>query len=430
MPTALIGEVGTNDITAPDWATGTVPANGDDVDAPPVNVLVQRLLNADADIADFAVAALTQTNATFAAGVPIIRNVATIAAMKALSTSGLADASVCVVKDPTITGNTISRLGLFVYDSSSTTAECPIPGIVDGYIVVTPNSGTGRWINVAAGLGWDVVTGRFLPRPRERVIPWQITGSGTGLTSPSLTTAGWTQLPPVVAPVLATSDAFLFDFDFSMGAITPADNILQVRVDVSYNGGGFTTIQSASKAVSVSSATTLDRHAIHIAGRIDASSGPGTYTLRLFGRCGVTDANVYFHDEWIARGVQYLAALLAAPVTGHARPLLAVGARWLDSDGAVPEGAGDFRAVDLRLKAAEALAANHDDPRGVASNALASAGLRERRVLLVDTRVVDGQRPALRAALQNGSTCRGASAARSNRRRRQAIVGQGASAGP
>ena len=305
MPTALIGEVGTNDITAPDWATGTVPANGDDVDAPPINALVQRLLNADADIADFAVAALTQTNATFAAGVPIIRNVATIAALKALSTSGLADASVCVVKDPTITGNTISRLGLFVYDSSSTTAECPIPGIVDGYIVVTPNSGTGRWINVAAGLGWDVTTGLFLPRPRERVVRWQ--QSGISGTSVGLTTGTWTAMGPTLSPTLALNDDFDFDFDVTWG-FGAADNEVEARVEVSYAGGSYSAVAGVSKKVSQNAAAGVDQWVgLHLGGRYSANSGAGSYVFRLAARTLTVNTTANGAGTWNARGVQYVA---------------------------------------------------------------------------------------------------------------------------
>ncbi len=170
-----------------------------------------------------------------------------------------------------------------------------------------PNSGPGRWINVAAGLGWDGFTGEFQPKPRERVIPWSISGVGAGTPSVSLVTASWTQLPPVVAPVLASSDLFDFDFDFSMGAVGAGDNTVAVRVEVSYNGGSYTPVSSTTRTFSTSATNVLDRHAIHISGRYSASLGAGTYTFRLKGKTNSFDDDMYFHDEWLVRGVQYVA---------------------------------------------------------------------------------------------------------------------------
>ncbi len=155
------------------------------------------------------------------------------------------------MKETVVTSNVISRLAMFVYDATSVLPECPIPNITDAYVVVMPNSGTGRWINVAAGLGWDGFTGEFQPKPRERVVRWQIVGPGPTITTTSLVTGGaWTQISPVVAPVLALNDDFDFDFDFSTGPVAAADNYVFFRVEVSYNGGAFTPVTGAKKTIS------------------------------------------------------------------------------------------------------------------------------------------------------------------------------------
>lgn len=309
MSTTLTGEVGVYGTTGdPTFATGTVPTNGDDVDAPVVITLVQRLLDFDAQLAFDVNGLYEQVTARIDSGVPILRNVASIAALKALSTGATPDGGVAVVKETVVASNVISRLAMFVYDATSVLPECPIPNITDAYVVVMPNSGTGRWINVAAGLGWDGFTGEFQPKPRERVVRWQIAGAGPTITTTSLVTGGaWTQISPVVAPVLALNDDFDFDFDFSTGPVAAADNYVFFRVDVSYNGGAFTPVTGAKKTISTSSTNVLDWQSVHIGGRITASLGAGTYTLRVFGSCGTVNADTFIAGEWVARGIQYVA---------------------------------------------------------------------------------------------------------------------------
>lgn len=309
MPVSLTGEVGVYGTTGdPTFATAPVPANGDDVDAAIVISTMQRLLDFDAQLAFDVNGLYEQVTARIDNGVPILRNVASIAALKALSTGATPDGGVAVVKDATITGSDISRVGLFVYDSTSTQAECAIPGIVDAYLVVTPDSGTGRWFNVAASVGWNGTTGEFLPRPKPRAIPWQISGNAA---SPSTITyaVGWLQLPPVVAPVLETGDTFVFDFDFSAG-FDDEDNEISFRVEVSYNGGSYAPVVGCDRRIGLKLAGTVGAvpyHQIHISGTHSASSGAGTYTFRV--KCSqIADSDVVFWGSWTARGIQYLAA--------------------------------------------------------------------------------------------------------------------------
>ena len=309
MPLLLTGEIGNFNTTGdPTFATGTVPTNGDDVDAPVVATLVKRLLDFDAQLASDLDAANTQLLQRFTDGPSFLRTVSSIADLKAVNTTGMIDGSIRILKDPTIAGGNVSRVGMFIFDSSATEAECAIPAATDAYLVVAPNGGIGRWFNVAASVGWKAGgTPEFLPKPRERVVRWQIAGAGPTLTTTSLTTAAWTQISPVVAPVLALNDDFDFDFDFSTGPVAAADNYVYFQAYVSYNGGSFTPVTGAKKTISTSVANVLNWQSVHIGGRITASLGAGTYTIRVFGRCGTVDADTSVAGEWVARGIQYVA---------------------------------------------------------------------------------------------------------------------------
>lgn len=307
MPLLLTGEIGNFNTTGdPTFATGTVPTNGDDVDAPVVATLVKRLLDFDAQLASDLDAANTQLLQRFTDGPSFLRTVSSIADLKAVNTTGMIDGSIRILKDPTIAGGNVSRVGMFIFDSSATEAECAIPAATDAYLVVTPNVGGGRWFNVAASVGWKLgVAPEFLPKPRERVVRWQ--QSAIAGTSVGLTVGAWTPMLPTLSPVLGLNDDFDFDFDVTWG-FGAADNEIEARVEVSYAGGGYTPVNGVFKKISQNAAAGVTQWVgLHFGGRINASSGAGTYTFRVAARTLTVNTTANGAGTWNARGIQYVA---------------------------------------------------------------------------------------------------------------------------
>lgn len=106
-------------------------------------------------------------------GVNRIQQVASVAAIRAIAPGDRQDGQLVMLMAPGYGGGPSGLLwgvGLFVFASASVAPETDVPNVPSGYLVIAPASGSGRWINVAAGgLGFtlgDLPT--FVPRPIER----------------------------------------------------------------------------------------------------------------------------------------------------------------------------------------------------------------------------------------------------------------------
>lgn len=247
MPIVLTGEVGVTGIESPAWATGTAPSNGDDVDAPPIDALFQLLLNNDAELAYEVFNRDQYLLNRLATGARFIESVTSIADLKARSSP--LDGQVCMVKDPTITGTDVSRLGMFVFDLASSTTECILPASVDSYLVVTPNSGVGRWFNVAAGLGWTLGTApRFLPRGKRRSgVEQASSNSGTPSTKTDL--GGYV---PLGVAVMLDGAVCRYDTDLQIVASVSVKSgsmadFFDFRIECSIDGGAWSAVPGTER---------------------------------------------------------------------------------------------------------------------------------------------------------------------------------------
>ncbi len=296
MSTTLTGEVGVYGTTGdPTFATGTVPTNGDDVDAPVVITLVQRLLDFDAQLAFDVNGLYEQVTARIDNGVPILRNVASIAALKALSTGATPDGGVAVVKDATVSGSNISGVGLFVYDLSSTQAECPIPGAADAYLVVTPNSGVGRWINAAAGLGWKVGDVRFLPRGQRRSGIQTTTGPGSDVTVADSGGFFATGIAMSLSEELWRSSTALLvaaNFSFKSGSLASG---FYFQLEVSIDGGAWTAVPGSLRRIGGVSAGNNLETAVHIQASFNMGSSV-EHAFRVTVDTGDSDTITIYRD--------------------------------------------------------------------------------------------------------------------------------------
>lgn len=164
MTTTIIGEAGVYSLESALDPQATLPVNGEQVSAPIFHTAEKRKLDY---IAQIALEVLDLRDNIIPDGVPAVSHVSTIAQLR--SAAGMADGDVRLVRDPVVTSDVVSSVGLFVYDSASTVSETVIPGAVDGYVVVLPNSGVGRWFNVTAGIGWSTgANARLMPRGQKR----------------------------------------------------------------------------------------------------------------------------------------------------------------------------------------------------------------------------------------------------------------------
>lgn len=135
------------------------PENGDDVDGPPMEGTLQVVANWLSQLG-------YEITYRDYVGSAKLRWALNAAAVKAIT--GMADGHVVVVPSQ-YTAPAIRQAAVFVYDPISVAPETQIPGLPGAFLVISPNSGVGRWVNVAAGLGWSLgAEPRFLPRGQKR----------------------------------------------------------------------------------------------------------------------------------------------------------------------------------------------------------------------------------------------------------------------
>lgn len=245
MTTTIFGEAGVYSLEQAMEPQAILPVNGEPVSAPILHTAEKAKLDY---IAQVALEVSGLRDVTIPQGVPALKSVLTIASLK--STTGMADGDVRMVRDPVVTGGNVSRVGLFVYDSSSTLSETVIPGAVDGYVVVLPNSGVGRWLNVAAGLGWTTgANARFLPRGQKRSGIESNTGPGSDITVSDSGGYFATGIELGLSTELWRSSTALLvaaNFSFKSGALASG---FYFQIEVSVGGGAWAQVPGSRRRV-------------------------------------------------------------------------------------------------------------------------------------------------------------------------------------
>lgn len=302
MTTTISGDLNAFDLTDLLNADLTVPVNGDPVDATVVQATLQKVV-------DYVASSANEINSRTVPAA--LRGYSTVASLKAYS--AMSDGDVMMLKDSGYTGGAsgvISGVGLFIYDAASTAPESQVTGITgvfQAYLVVAPNSGVGRWINVVAGLGYQLGSApQFMPRPLPRTIPLVANGvSGTATTTAGA--AGY--VPPIIGPslsaTLSNTDAISLDFDFSIAAATMSSQIL-CALEVSVGGGAWTTLPGSVRALGGAGAA----NNVFVTGHVSAvytAGATNTHVFRLAVLIGSV-ANFDVLDSWTARGIQHVLA--------------------------------------------------------------------------------------------------------------------------
>lgn len=173
-------------------------------------------------------------------GVPLVQNVLTIAALKAIDTSVYGAGQLCMVRGTSVLSGVLRGGGLFMF-LPGTDAERTVPGVPDAHLVVAPNAGAGRWYNVAAALGWR--SDFFAGQVRREV----------GITKASSTSGS-----PIVVPVSGSfvDTGLEFDVsgveigdslevDWSLTASCPVNSPIEFRFGLRLNGGALIPIEDS-----------------------------------------------------------------------------------------------------------------------------------------------------------------------------------------
>lgn len=304
MTTTIYGNPATYTLGQATGPEVVFPVNGEPVDAATVaTATVQGVADYIATTAD----ALLQQQ-TF--GIEKIVSHGTVGSLKART--GMTDGDVVMLLDPTYTGGgsgLLNGFGLFVFYTGATWPQTThYDGVGNGWIVIEPNDGTGRWINLAAGVGWYLGTDPlFSPKPLPRSKHWSSVGTVNssvdyiGIVSTNIGTE------VLLGTSLATSSVIHLDFDFSVASPTMGTSGLGAVIEVSAGGGTWTLIPGTKKPIGGGGGTGVNDEwiPVHLGIAYTAASN-NTYDFRV-SLSGDTAQTMTLFRTWSARGISYSA---------------------------------------------------------------------------------------------------------------------------
>ena len=290
MSTTLNGNATAYTLTQLLAASLVVPTNGDNVDAAALIAAAQKIV-------DYAASAGALINAN---SVPAaLRGYATVASLKAFG--AMADGDVRTIRGGTYTSGILRGVGLFVYDIASTAPETSIPDLPEAYLVISPNSGVGRWINVAAGVGWKIDgPPQFYPVPYQRFSHWYGVGDGGDFT-PYNDPGGFGGTPVLFNAFLGSQTTMHLDFDLCVKSGSLNDQFT-FRLEVSVAGGAWAAIPGSTKFIG-GVGTNNTNIALHLGGRYIANTS-ASHSFRV--AIDYPDSAVIsIFQKWSARGTSY-----------------------------------------------------------------------------------------------------------------------------
>lgn len=300
MPITITGDFTAYSLDDALNAAATVHVDGDDVVASTDNAPTKALLDYVASIARQVVLREVPTK---------LQASGSIGALRAIS--DMVDGQVRLVRIPTYTGGTsgvVTRVALFVYDASSSLPETALPNLSDAYLVVQPTSGVGRWINVVAGVGWQLgPSPRFLPKPVERVRLYQDRGAGSGLVTTAGESLAWLPLTSGIqlTGVLSTDDEISLDATFYTSSATASASPYGLRIEVDDYSDSWQPVIGSEVAIGDGASNDI-QFAVHLGGHFKA---PGNHNYRF--RVAVyaaTGQTVRTSEQWSFRGLRIVAA--------------------------------------------------------------------------------------------------------------------------
>lgn len=238
-------------------------------------------------------------------GVPVLRNVASIASLKALAMSLSEDGAVCVVRDSIYTFGTpelLSGVSLFVFDTTSTVPETPLPGIPGAYLVVAPNAGAGRWVNVVAGVGWRLgATPTFEPRVARRLFHVERSSNGTGEDVCNVGSLAFDNDSGVKFYTYMTSgDEISLEFDFSIKYAGIASG-LEACVIASGEVTVGVDLGKTAKRIGGPGSPVAAWNSVHLGGVYQATET--AFHEFALGLKGLAGGVAYTYGAWSARGI-------------------------------------------------------------------------------------------------------------------------------
>lgn len=302
MTTPLFGDSAAYTLADAVTATATVPANGEPVSAPAAFAPTKVLLDYVASVAQNA-----YNQQVF--GVGKIKSYGSVAAVKALT--GMQEGDVAMLMDPNYVGGgstLLSGFGLFVFYPGATWAQTLIPGVTDAWLVIQPNDNSGRWINVIAGIGWNIGGDpSFQPKVVARSQQW----SAVGTVNNSVDYAGLVFTNVGTEIVLGTglpqNAAIHLDFDFSVRSPTMGTSGLGAVVEVSVGGGAWAIVPGSKKPLGAGGGTGLNTEwmSVHLGAAYTAPNN-NTYDFRV-SLSGAAAQTMTLFRTWSARGTSYLA---------------------------------------------------------------------------------------------------------------------------
>lgn len=288
MPKIITGVAGAT--AADETPSMQVPVSGDRAAAAALELGQQQHLNATAVNA----ARINEVTALLQAGVPRVRQVASIAALKALDTGEYGVGSIVFVTGLTTSGSVVKGGGLFVLVAAAV-AEMQVPGVPDAYLSVAPNAGGGRWLNVGLSLGWSGGGLEALTR-RPHTKLFDVHGPGGSGHVVAVTGGADPVSTPVMIPVSA-ADGDGWEVEVNATVASAFAGLIEVQLGVIVPPGAGDPVP-ATGAVAVVQGGVMGGTSVSLR-YVTPSSPPGAFLVVLLAKCS-TSGNIAIREDWQA----------------------------------------------------------------------------------------------------------------------------------
>lgn len=278
------------------------PSNGEPVNTVPPASTVKTILDYVASVALDLARARTL-------GVNRISTVSSIAGIR--STTGQTERDLILMFNPSYSGGSDGLLygfGLYVFAGASTAPETAIPNVPNAYVVVAPTVGPGRWLNVAASLGYTLGSlPTFVPRPIDRMKLFGSSGAGSGFGSTSGVSG--TNVP-ITAPnaielslAMSINDRVSLDVSFDTRSTTSFTQNYVAYMEYREGGSGtWFPVSGASALIDSANSTTFH---VHLGGIVQAPSN-NAYYFRVAIQAA-TGQTIRTSESWTFRGQTFSA---------------------------------------------------------------------------------------------------------------------------
>lgn len=367
MPVTITGDyaaVPIEDLIAP---SVVVPTPGDLAQASVVRAAIQGVL-------DHLASAGNEIFNIRGFGVDRIKQVATIAAIKAIAPADRADGQLVLLMAANYSGGSsglFSGVGLYVFVAASSAPESFVPGVPDAYLVIAPTTGSGRWVHVSVGLGFTLgAVPTFVPKPAPRIRPWHNEADAPADDSIAGAADTFHATDATLDTVLSTNETIIVDADFSLA--TNSDEPAFARLEVRVGAGAWTAVPGALKSIAPSNGSTNGpHHGLHLGAFYTAASNAG-HDFRIAVKSKASQFS-YFGNVWSFRALSFSPQL---PPLGDSMSLLDRIFPWLGHGRyqASPPTLVDQAVAAFRLDALGRLLVTFEGEAAIAWTQVSSTG--------------------------------------------------------